>query len=104
MSSGLSRRSFLRAAGGFAAAGALSTSPIRAAQRSVCGRVRHAAIGVGGMGASDLEQLASHGATDVVALCDVDSEHLDAAAKLFPNARPYRDWRALFRDADAFDS
>lgn len=103
MSAGLSRRSFLRAAGGFAGAGALSR-PLDFLRRAP-GRVRHAAIGVGGMGAADLEQLSGHGALDVVALCDVDSAHLEAAARLFPNARTYRDWRTLFRDdAGRFDS
>ena len=67
--------------------------------------VRHAAIGVGGMGAADLERLSNHGALDVVALCDVDSANLAAAAVRFPNARTFHDWRALFRDGSvAFDS
>ncbi len=102
-SSRLSRRSLLRAAGGFAGAGTLS-GPLDFLLRRPA-RLRHAAIGVGGMGAADLEQLSGHGALDVVALCDVDSAHLEAAARLFPNARTYRDWRVLFReDADRFDS
>ncbi len=103
MRTAFSRRSFLRASGGLAGARALSGRldwPI--GQR---GLVRHAAIGVGGMGAADLEQLSDHGALDVVALCDVDSAHLAAAAARFPNARTFRDWRVLLREnADSFDS
>ncbi|NOT30431.1 MAG: Gfo/Idh/MocA family oxidoreductase [Planctomycetes bacterium] len=106
MSAGPSRRSILSAAGGFAGAGVLARPlDFLRERRRTRGLVRHAAIGVGGMGAADLEQLASHGAMDVVALCDVDSAHLAAAAKLFPNARAVRDWRELFRnDAPVFDS
>jgi predicted dehydrogenase len=102
---GLSRRALLRAAGGWAAGGALAHAyggaPSRTTPR---GLLRHAAIGVGGMGGADLERLASHGALDVVALCDVDRGALDAAARLFPNARTFQDWRELFAHPDGFDS
>jgi predicted dehydrogenase len=105
MGSGRSRRSFLHAAGALAAGGALASFGRGGGARSTPGRVRHAAIGVGGMGGADLEQISGHGAIDVVALCDVDSGQLAAAAQLFPNARTYGDWRELFAQAsDAFDS
>src|SRR5437762_2533905 len=108
MGSPLSRRSLLQVAAGLSA-GALI--PVRArAERArtaafVRGRVRHAGIGVGGMGASDLNEISNHGAIDIVALCDVDADNLKAAAAKFPNARLYQDWRELFaREADALDS
>ncbi len=111
MSSALPRRSFLHAASALAAGGVLGSfdGGGRGRAHAVRGLVRHAAIGVGGMGGADLERISGHGAVDVVALCDVDSEHLAAAAKLFPNARLYRDWRELFRRGSggepvAFDS
>ncbi len=63
--------------------------------RTTGGRLRHAGIGVGGMGAADLEQIAAHDEVDIVALCDVDAEHLKAAAELYPDARLYRDWRVM---------
>jgi len=79
------------------------SAPVLPAPRS--GLVRHAAVGVGGMGAADLEQISNHGAIDVVALCDVDAERLENAGKLFPNARLFQDWRQLFEgSAPAFDS
>jgi predicted dehydrogenase len=96
----------LHAAGALAAGGLLG-SPVSGARdrsRTVRGLVRHAAVGVGGMGGADLDEISGHGAIDVVALCDVDSANLDAAARRFPNARCYRDWRELFRHADDFDS
>ncbi|GAA4442736.1 Gfo/Idh/MocA family oxidoreductase [Ravibacter arvi] len=69
------------------------------------GRLRHASIGVGGMGAGDLNNFASHGKVDIVALCDVDEEKLKKAAALHPTARLYADWRELLRkEADQIDS
>lgn len=60
-------------------------------------RLRTAHIGVGGMGASDLKDIASHPAVDVVALCDVDSNALEAAGKLHPAAKQYKDYREMLR-------
>jgi len=100
-----SRRTILRAAGGWAAGGALASARPAILPRSPRRLVRHAAIGVGGMGGADLGQISNHGAVDVVALCDVDSATLEAAARRFPHASVHRDWRELFaRHADDFDS
>jgi predicted dehydrogenase len=100
----LSRRSLLGAAAGWSAGVALGGGGSRRAH-TVPRLVRHAAIGVGGMGAADLDQIASHGAIDVAALCDVDRVNLEAAAAKFPNARTYRDWRVcLAEEAERVDS
>ena len=37
---------------------------------------------------------------NVVALCDVDEEHLASAAKKFPNAKQYVDWRKCLEQKD----
>ena len=58
-------------------------------------KLRHACIGVGGMGDVDLQNFLQHPRVDVVALCDVDANHLQAAAAKAPNARKYQDWREL---------
>lgn len=58
-------------------------------------RLRTAHIGVGNMGAADLEAISSHGAVDVVALCDVDSINLAKAHKLHPKARIFFDYRVM---------
>ncbi len=104
----LSRRSFLRVAAASSAGLASGCmAPLGRAVRAaaVPGLVRHAAVGVGGMGAADLDQISSHGAVDVVALCDVDQGFLEAAAAKFPRARVYRDWRALFEEeSEGIDS
>ncbi len=59
------------------------------------GRLRHASIGVGGQGAGDLGEISSHQNVDIVALCDVDANSLNAAATKHPNAKLYSDWREL---------
>ncbi len=58
-------------------------------------KLQHAAIGVGGQGASDLGQIVSSGKVEVVALCDIDENTLKEAAKTHPNAKLYRDWREM---------
>ena len=69
------------------------------------GKLQHAAIGVGGQGASDLGQINSSEKVDVVALCDIDAENLERASKLYPNARLYRDWREMLeQEEDNIDS
>lgn len=67
--------------------------------------VNHACVGTGGMGWGDLQNLLQHKQVNIAALCDVDSNHLDRAAKLVPNARVYRDWRELLHtEGDRIDS
>ena len=50
------------------------------------------------MGAADLASIASHESVDVVALCDVDSNNLAAAKKLYPNAKMYSDYRIMLKE------
>jgi predicted dehydrogenase len=61
-------------------------------------RLRTAHIGVGGMGAADLGSIASHQSVDVVALCDVDATNLEAANKLYPKAKVYKDYRVMLNE------
>lgn len=97
MSSTTSRRAFLRlsalAGAALWTAGCASLTARR--PRFVQGRLRHACIGVGGMGSADLAELASHDEVEIVALCDVDRAFLEQAAAKAPGARLYRDWRDL---------
>jgi len=60
--------------------------------------LRTAHIGVGGMGMEDLKAMSSHPAVKVTALCDVDANALEAAKKLFPEAKLYTDYRVLLRE------
>lgn len=89
-----SRRQFLQqsalAGAGFWVAGGLT----RAASNSPNERLHFACIGVGGKGGSDTDNVGGLG--DIVALCDVDSDHLGAKAKKYPNAKTYSDFRKMF--------
>ncbi|RKY19868.1 MAG: gfo/Idh/MocA family oxidoreductase [Planctomycetota bacterium] len=85
----------------------LGTAACASAPRRVVsqGRLRHAGIGVGGMGWHDLERIAAHPEVDIVALCDVDANNLAKAAERFPDAHTYTDWRELLAtEAGAIDS
>jgi predicted dehydrogenase len=57
-------------------------------------KIRVAGIGVGGKGSSDIDQAAK--LMEVVALCDIDDERLNAKAKSWPDARKFFDYRKLF--------
>jgi predicted dehydrogenase len=62
-------------------------------------QIRFACIGVGGKGASDSVDAGQHG--DVVGICDVDDKALDRAAKRFPKAKRYNDYRKMLDEIGA---
>ncbi|UCG50269.1 MAG: Gfo/Idh/MocA family oxidoreductase [Phycisphaerales bacterium] len=100
MSSKVNRRTFLK---GSAVAGAgfyvVNSGVLRAGQ-SPNGKLNIAVIGVGGRGGSNLNGVRSE---NIVALCDVNANNLAGAAKRFPRAKTYRDWRRCLdqKDIDA---
>ncbi len=68
-------------------------------------KIHHACIGVGGMGFHDFQNFLSHPRAEIVAICDVDENHLNHAAELAPKARKYRDWREMLeQEGDNIDS
>jgi len=104
-----SRRQFLRAASiaGLTAPWFVScaTAPPRPRVAAPNAKLNHACIGVGGMGWNDLNNFLQHPRVQVVALCDVDANHLEQAAKAVPGARLYPDWRELLqKEGDRIDS
>src|SRR5437879_3954456 len=69
------------------------------------GTLQVACIGVGGMGGSTMKSVASHPKVKIVALCDVDARTLETAAKSYPDASTYKDWREMLANhADKFDA
>jgi len=69
-------------------------------------RLRVAAVGCGGKGRSDIEGVAASPRVAYVALCDIDEteKHLGWAAKKFPHAKTFTDWRKLLDGAKEFDA
>jgi len=96
------RRNFIKSS---AALASLSILPTSVWASSKNGRLRTAHIGIGGMGASDLNDISSHKSVDVVALCDVDSMALSSASKLHPKAKLFSDYRLMFKEiSDSIDA
>lgn len=57
------------------------------------------------MGWNDLQNFLQHKRVEIVALCDVDANNLNNAAKAVPGARVYSDWRQMLRtEGDRIDS
>jgi predicted dehydrogenase len=98
-----SRRAFLKTTAAGLAAPLLLPSGLWAAAPN--SRLNHACIGCGGMGVGDQNDFSSHPKIQIVALCDVDENTLNTAAKRFPGARLYRDWRELLaKEGNQIDS
>ncbi|MFM7181102.1 MAG: Gfo/Idh/MocA family protein [Verrucomicrobiales bacterium] len=99
MKTRFTRRQFIHTTG----IGFVAMSAGRAATPN--GKLNHACIGVGGIGAVDMHNFMSHANVRVVAICDVDGNRLEAAAKLVPDVRKYTDWRELLaKEGDKIDS
>ncbi len=95
----ISRRQFQQAVMAGAACMTFSKSS-RAAETKT---LRLAFIGVGGRGGANLNTMAADAHVQVAALCDVNGDNLANAAKRFPDARQYRDFRELYQKTDDID-
>ncbi|MGQ9589651.1 MAG: Gfo/Idh/MocA family protein [Planctomycetota bacterium] len=101
MSKKTSRRGFLR--GSLGAAGLVILRPAASAfAYAENSKLAIAIIGAGGRGASNLNDVSSEA---IVALCDVDERRTEEAARGFPGAKLYADFRKLLdemgREIDA---
>ena len=86
----VSRRSFLGAAAGAAAFAVVPSHVLGANGSAPSNKLNIAVIGVRGRGGANLNGVKSE---NIVALCDVDEKRLADAAKDFPKAETYVDWR-----------
>tara|TARA_B100000963_G_scaffold123438_1_gene107692 strand:+ start:13412 stop:14755 length:1344 start_codon:yes stop_codon:yes gene_type:complete len=93
----MKKRDFLKTSVALAST-TIITSPLLASISSKKNALRTAHIGVGGMGASDLESIASHKSVNVVALCDVDENSLNEAQKKYPGAKSFKDYRIMLKE------
>jgi predicted dehydrogenase len=101
MSQNFSRRSVLKL-GAAGTLGYLFTGPSHSVLRAQGSneRLYFAGVGVGGKGRSDIEQAGEFG--DVIGLCDIDESdgHLGGAAKKWPKAKTFFDFRKMFDDKE----
>jgi predicted dehydrogenase len=92
------RRDFLKQTGlaglGFWAAGGIALADSKSPNE----KINIACVGVGGKGSSDTDQAGQFG--NIVALCDIDDNQLNAKAKRFPNAKKYNDFRKMLEEMD----
>ncbi len=100
------RRGFLKSSTAVVAMGLFSPCSMASTRRySLNEKLRTVHIGVGGMGAADLNSIASHQAVDVAGLCDVDQKLLEAAAVNFPGAKTFVDYREMLNSmGDSIDA
>ena len=93
------RRRFLKTA---AAAGGLTLSaPAILRAKNLNEKLNIAIIGSGGRGGANMREVASE---NIVALCDVNENNLNAAAENHPAARRTTDFRRLYDHAKEFDA
>ena len=91
------RRKFLKSAGTVGAGLTILPSGLLSAANSANSKLNIAVIGVGGRGAANLNGVRGE---NIVALCDVDAKNLAKAAKRFPKAKTYADWRKCLEQKD----
>jgi len=86
----MKRRDFLKAAATTGAGWLILPSSMLHGASAPSNKLNVALIGTWGRGEAHFDALSSE---NVVALCDVNEEHLAFGAKRFPNAKQYVDWR-----------
>ncbi len=94
--SSVTRRGFLRRSAAFGAATLAVPALVQA--RSPNRKLNVAVIGPAGRGEAQLEAAGSM--ENVVAICDVDERNLAAAAKKYPKAKTYVDFRKMLAETE----
>jgi predicted dehydrogenase len=96
----MKRRTFLKRGAATGAGLVVLKSGILKAGQSPNEKLNIAIIGVGGRGGSNMNHVKNE---NIVALCDVNENNLAGAAKRFPRAKTYKDWRKCLdqKDIDA---
>ena len=101
----MKRRHFLQSTSAYLAGATLLPTALHAAKRiSAADKIRIGAIGINGMGWSDLTTMLKHPEAECIALCDVDKNVLDKrVAELKEkniNVTAYSDYRKLLENKD----
>ena len=96
----LTRRAFVRTAGTAVAAFTIVPGEVlgRNGRTPPSEKLNIAGIGVGGMGAGDIDAVAP--GNHIVALCDVDNQRSGSTFKKYPEAKQFRDFREMLDTMD----
>src|SRR3954464_6570823 len=94
---GINRRKFIYSSALAVSAFSLYAKP---KIKSANGKLNIAIIGSGGRGGADLKEVSGE---NIVALCDVNEDNLNAAAVKHPNAKKFIDFRKVFDHEKDFD-
>jgi predicted dehydrogenase len=99
---GCSRRQFIARSALAAATVMIVPSHVlgRGVAKSPNEKLNIAAIGVGGQGKHDIDQMSSE---NIVALCDVDAAHAAHTFKQYPNAKVFTDYRKMLEEQKDID-
>jgi predicted dehydrogenase len=89
-----SRRSFMIQ--GTAAGASLAVAPGFLSAKNREKELHVAAVGVNGMGWSDLSSVGSHAKVKFVGFCDIDSNRFDQVDKNYPGVPHFADYREMF--------
>jgi hypothetical protein len=84
MPQSLDRRKFLLGAGTLGLGAAVLPAGRLFAAKSGTRKVRHACIGIGGMGRADFSQFVRHPSVEIVAVCDIDVSRSQAVRAKVP--------------------
>ncbi|HEY0457089.1 MAG TPA: Gfo/Idh/MocA family oxidoreductase [Verrucomicrobiae bacterium] len=95
----ITRRRFTRSL--FTASAAITVAPGFVRGQNLNSKLNIAVIATGGRGGSNLASVSSE---NIVALCDVNANNLNAAAAKHPFAKKFADFRKLFEKPNEFDA
>jgi len=100
----INRRRFLSQSAAAGAAALAAPAILRALDTN--GRINLGFIASGGRARANLAEMTRQGGVEVnvVALCDVNGQNLDAAAQKYPQARLYKDFRKLLDESKDLDA
>lgn len=93
----IQRRRFLRSVAAIGAGWVILPSGVLRGAGAPSNKLNVALLGTWGRGEAHFGAISDE---NVVALCDVDEEHLAFGAKRFPNAKHYVDWRKCLEQKD----
>ena len=97
----MNRRDFLKTSAGAAGFWIAGRQVGYGQEKSPNAKLAIAMIGSGGRGGANLKSV---GEETIVALCDVNAKNVESAAKLYPNAKKYTDFRKVLDDSKNYDA